>query len=275
MITKTAATLRIKNLYHYQSFVKPERFVRIFTEGTIFFSIPRDFNDPWDCRPCFSKSRLDDPQVNESTIRFFVNCGKKWNKSLPEEEHSRRERKMHSDRKFLEWMIDQMTSNMQQAIQTQYRVYCLSPHPDSILMWSHYADKFKGLCLEFSVQNELFCGALQVQYFKEYPILSITDTDEDANLRFLLSKSDDWAYEQEFRVIATQHPFVIPDFPTANQGFVGFPLGALKAVIVGPLMPESDRMLINDIVRKSGWNIAVKVASLVQNRYQIEIPSID
>ena len=59
MKTKTPHENGIKRLYHYQSFEKPERFARIFIDGKIFFSTPRDFNDPWDCRPCFSKSVLD------------------------------------------------------------------------------------------------------------------------------------------------------------------------------------------------------------------------
>lgn len=255
--------------------MKPESFARIFTEGTIYFSIPRDFNDPWDCRPCFNKSALDDPQVHERTIRYLVNNGKKWNTPLSEKEHSRREQIMRSDRKFLEWMVDQMTSAMEGAIQNQYRVYCLSPQPDSILMWSHYADKSKGLCLEFSIHNELFCSALQVQYHSRYPVFSVSDTDEDANFGPLVSKSVDWAYEQEFRVIATEHPFVFQDVPTANQGFVGLPQGALQSVIVGPLMSEPNRKLVRQVIQKSGWNVALMAASFVPDQYKFEIRPLD
>ena len=46
MKTKTAAALGIERLYHYQSFDKPERLARVFTDGTLYFSRPRDFNDP-------------------------------------------------------------------------------------------------------------------------------------------------------------------------------------------------------------------------------------
>jgi hypothetical protein len=46
MKTKTAAELHVERLYHYQGFDRPERLARIFTEGTIYFSKPGDFNDP-------------------------------------------------------------------------------------------------------------------------------------------------------------------------------------------------------------------------------------
>lgn len=192
MKTITAAALRIKRLCHYQPFDKPERLARMFTEGTIYFSRPRDFNDPWDCRPCFSKSGLKDPEHYERTVRWFVDCGRK-NTSLPEAEHLRREQELRSNPKLVEWMIDQTTSEMEQAIPNQYRVYCLSTHPDSTLMWSHYADSCKGICLEFSAQNELFCRALQVEYVGGYPLFSVSATDDDANLQPLLTKSEVWA----------------------------------------------------------------------------------
>ena len=39
------------------------------------------------------------------------------------------EKGIRSNRKLLEGMIDGMTSDIEQAIQRQYRVYCLSTHP--------------------------------------------------------------------------------------------------------------------------------------------------
>jgi hypothetical protein len=274
MKTKTAAALRLKRLYHYQPFDKPERLARMFTEGTIYFSRPREFNDPWDCRPCFSKSGLRDPEEYERTVLWFVNSDRK-NTSLPEAEHLRREKELRSNPKLVEWMIDQTTYEMEQAIQNQYRVYCLSTHPDSTLMWSHYADSFKGICLEFSVQNELFCGSLQVEYIGGYPAFSVSATNDDANIQPLLTKSDVWHYESEFRVIASERPFVFEGVPTTDQGFLLLPHGALKSVIIGSLMPERDRELVRSIVHKSGWDVELKIASLIQDRYAFEISRLD
>lgn len=275
MKTKTAAALHIERLYHYQCFNEPERLARIFTEGTIYFSRPRDFNDPWDCRPCFSKSVLDDPEEHERTVRWFINCARTRNTSLSEDEHLRREQELRANRKLLEWMIDEVTSEMERAIQTQYRVYCLSIHPDSTLMWSHYAASCKGLCLEFSVRNELFCGALKVDYLDRYPLFSISATDEYANLRPLLTKSTIWQYEDEFRLIASEQPFVFPGVPTTKQGFLTLPKGALKSVIVGALMPTSDRELVRSLVTESGWNVSLQVATVVPDHYAFEIRALE
>jgi hypothetical protein len=172
-------------------------------------------------------------------------------------------------------MIDEVTSGMEQAIQRQYRVYCLSTHPDSTRMWAHYADSCKGLCLEFSVRNELFCGALKVEYLDNYPRFSISATDEDENLRPLLTKSKEWEYEDEFRLIASEQPFVFPGVPTTNQGFLALPEGALQSVIVGELMPAPNRELVRSLVKESGWNISLKVATVVSDRYEFEIRPLE
>lgn len=271
MKTKTAAALGIKRLYHYQSFDKPERLARIFTDGTLYFSRPRDFNDPWDCRPFFNKSALDDPAYYDRAVLWFVHCDRTHNTALSEKEHLRREQEVRGNRRLLEWMIDQMTSDMEKAIQEQYRVYCLSTHPDSVLMWAHYAASCRGLCLEFSVENELFCGALPVAYLDGYPRFDVAATDADENLQPLLTKSAVWSYEDEFRVVVSEHPFVFPGVPTTKDGLLPLPKGSLRCVIVGTEMPASDREVVKTLVTASGWDTALKVASLVPDHYKFEI----
>ena len=43
-------------------------------------------------------------------------------------------------------------------------ICCFSVKADDHLMWAHYAASHRGVCLEFSVENELFCGALPATY---------------------------------------------------------------------------------------------------------------
>jgi hypothetical protein len=62
MRTRTAAQQKISRLYHYQPF-DATRLARIFTEGTIYCSNPRDFNDPWDCKPGMELTVLPERDV--------------------------------------------------------------------------------------------------------------------------------------------------------------------------------------------------------------------
>ena len=270
----TVASLRIDRLYHYQSFEKPEQIARIFTDGTLYFSKPSNFNDPWDCRPFFNKAGLDDPKEYERTVQWFVNCDRN-NTLLSSGERSRREQEIRANPKLLECCIDQMSADMERAIQEQYRVYCLSTCPDSTLMWSHYADSCKGICLEFGVRNNLFCAALPVEYLGSYPMFSVAATDEYSNLRPLLTKSDDWDYEDEFRLVASEHPSTFPGVPTTKGGFLPFPKEALQSVIVGAQMSQNDRELIRTIINGSGWDVALKAAVRVPDRYSFKISPLE
>ena len=271
---KTATELSIDRLFHYTSFIKPERLVRVFTENTIYCSNPKDFNDPWDCRPCFNKEVLNDPKEYDRIVKWFVLCDRKNNTTLSEKEYKLREQELRSNRKLFEWMIDEMTSGMEKAIQSQYRVFCLSIHPDSPLMWSHYGGKHQGICLEFSVRNTLFCTAFQIEYMNRYPIFNLSEVDEAANLMPLVVKSCMWNYEDEFRLVTTESPYTFPDVPTANNGFVSLPKGALQSVIVGCQMNETDRDMVRSLVLKSGWNTELKEARIIPDRFELEIRSL-
>lgn len=274
MLTKTAAELRIPALYHYQAFDKPKRFAQIFADRTLYFSNPRHFNDPWDCKPFFNRSALGDDSERDKTVRWFVDNGRRRGPGLPEQEHQRREAEWRSNRPLLESMIDEFSREMDEEIQRQYRVFCLSRHPDSTLMWAHYAASCRGMCLEFSVQNALICGALEVNYFDEYPLFSTHASDDDSNLQPLLSKSAVWKYEDEFRVFATNHPYIVDSIPTARAGFVELPAEAMTVVILGPLMSQSDRVLVQQIIADSGWSVRLKEARVVRDQYAFEITDL-
>jgi hypothetical protein len=143
----------ITKLYHYQSLAIPEHFNRIFTENTLYFSNPDDFNDPWDCRLTFNKEMLNNPIEYRKIAKYLIDNEKSFSEDV--------KNRLYTHRKFLENKIDELSDAFCKEIITQYRSYCLSTHPDSTLMWSHYGDSHRGVCLEFSVDNNLFICALK------------------------------------------------------------------------------------------------------------------
>ena len=157
----------------------------------------------------------------------------------------------------------------------QYRVYCLSTHADSPLMWPHYARSHHGVCLEFSVQNALFCASLPVEYLDRYPEVDLTDDSHDGTLRTFLTKSKDWNYEQEFRLVVAAPGYALPNLPATKDSFVPLPTGALKAVIMGCLMPERDRTLIRSLVKDARPSVALMEAHRIANHYALDIRNVD
>jgi len=111
-------------------------------------------------------------------------------------------------------------------------------HP---LMWSHYGDNHRGLCLGFDVPAGL---VLKVDYIRERPIPKervLPDGSVELQLpsinTFAQTKSKHWDYEDEYRLLPNiekqvrQNKFpIIYDLPEEIS---------LREVIVGPLSTTS------------------------------------
>lgn len=110
--------------------------------------------------------------------------------------------------------LEQSYVEKQPLVALPKRVACFSEKKDSILMWSYYADKHNGVCLEYNpsildFNNQdnikLYNGLQKVyysenqynnaQYFKDY---------EDLNNMFF-NKALCWAHEQEWRLVINEN----------------------------------------------------------------------
>lgn len=101
---------------------------------------------------------------------------------------------------------DFTSRNILDQLNQQVGILCLSKVPNSILMWSHYADQYQGAVIAFDADHEFFIGQIPVEYVKERPRKHI-DSYKAAPvpLSELCAKSVEWQYEQEVRVIRTLH----------------------------------------------------------------------
>ena len=96
------------------------------------------------------------------------------------------------------------------AIQTfagrELLIRCFSEVNDSILMWSHYANSNKGICIEYDIEDirEHF---YKVMYL-EHPLQISESLQSEFNPGFdyrllsAVSKSVEWSYEKEWRLIS-------------------------------------------------------------------------
>lgn len=106
------------------------------------------------------------------------------------------------------------------AINIAYGVTCFSERYDIALMWSHYANKHTGICVEYDfskleVNNRLLVQLFPVIYTKarqcfpngvsydenEKFVMSTAPFSTHQIIKNLISKSDVWSYEKEWRLI--------------------------------------------------------------------------
>lgn len=263
---RTAIEAGVEKLFHYQKF--HENYVAdVLLRDRIRYSDPRTFNDPWDCRPRFSKALLSDPAAYERHVKYAIDIQRRILR-IPEEELARREKILRADRAFMEARIDECTQAMCDAVGQQYRVYCLSSLPDSFLMWAHYTNSHKGVCFGFETESDRFCGALEVKYSKTYPAIDLSSEDELALLHDAqLTKAEQWSYEKEFRLLAKEGGS--EKSLSVTDGFASFETRDLSMIVVGCLIEDADLGTLRKLISKRRSPVELYQVRPAPDRYEL------
>lgn len=139
-----------------------EHVERTICHSELYFPKPSSFNDPFDCRPSFL-FEASDKELKAYYDRLLMRYGPQLNR-----EQRRKEAKLMlgdwarnpRNPKAMQWVQQQHT----ERITEQIGVLCLSGVKNDILMWSHYADAHRGICLEFDRHVEFFAHTQEVKY---------------------------------------------------------------------------------------------------------------
>jgi hypothetical protein len=116
-----------------------------------------------------------------------------------------------------------------------FGMLCFSAGWSNPLLWSHYADHHKGICLGFEIPDG---DASPVRYVKTRTPTRPPFTEQTMR-RLLFTKYSGWSYEAEWRLWCR---LGAPDPDIPNMHFRGFDDGLLlREVIAGPLceLPET------------------------------------
>lgn len=126
--------------YKYLPFNNGSR--KIICDGTIKYSSPLDFNDPFDCRPIYCKVNRDDIELSRPDLIKEVGRRRNWSPA-----------KIIKNRKKISAEISNFVSSEEYIDEklAQLGVLCLTTDPKNILMWSHYADCHKGFVIAFRI----------------------------------------------------------------------------------------------------------------------------
>ena len=115
----------------------------------------------------------------------------------------------------------------------RFGVLCFSKHWHNPVLWSHYADRHRGICLGFDVDSR---GAKAVAYQSERPQLRIPPSQVNAD-QLLYTKFLDWHYEEEWRNWIQ----IDEREPATGLYFYNFDSYVqLREVIIGPLCEVSE-----------------------------------
>jgi hypothetical protein len=136
----------------------------------------------------------------------------------------------------------QLRSQLANSLRTQIGILSLSEAPDSILMWAHYADQHRGFVVGFDESDAFFNRSrgphdefFHLRRVAYRPPRTFVDLSSMDDPQILVTKSPDWAYEKEWRMlipIGAATRTIDRDEPI-HLG--GFPPSAVRSVITGAL----------------------------------------
>jgi hypothetical protein len=136
---------------------------------------------------------------------------------------------------------------------------------DHELMWAHYADQFRGICISYSLSKLLKGLPKDVHFVRMFynetePTIHRTSDDPGHLAKMVLSyKSYKWLYEREWRMFAPLGKAYYPD--TAS----------ITCVYLGSRVSDRDRAEIMNKLR----SLKIKVRDMTIDKYSIsfEAPS--
>jgi len=163
-------------------------------KGQLWYNTSNNFNDPFDCKALIN--------FGITEIERKTNF-EKFNNAFNTFQNTE-----YQDMLLSSIEVDKLISNIAaKSIENSIGVTCFSENFDNTLMWAHYADKHKGLVLEFKKDKNgsLYRNMLPINYYESYPVINVSDYSEDQMNSVLYqiigAKGNDWEYENEWRAM--------------------------------------------------------------------------
>lgn len=292
---------KLKNLYKY---VSAQGAIETLTRGAILFRKPPELNDPFDVQPekliHISSSDMGnfylDKVVREirsgavasrlgtiSPAKMRLVQEQLQRYSALSDQDLRKEFARISETSNWKELIDDTAAQIRRGFNNCF-VSCFTENQSSLLMWAHYAESHQGALLKFrnrpNSDFSLISRARKVQYSRNLPVLAskkqwlsyLKDPDnaqfeKEGILKVLTTKSAQWSYEKEWRVIV---------LPTENRQYDSFSIGEfafdpmeLQSVVLGCRMTNSVQSKVVDICRKKYPHIEIFRSFKSESKFRV------
>ena len=257
-----------RRLYKYRALTA--RTLDMVVGDKLHFADPSTFNDPLDTRPSLDNDVavgelgrilwMLTEQRNAAEMRAAADAmrlnGPKTTDLI--EKRSRGQ----ADERMAEIEYSAMDPEFDTEMTLRYRIelellrryekgiVSFAEQDDCPLMWSHYGDQHRGICLGYSVPERATKDVHKVTYdgdrlVKASEVGAMLDGDDEARSRVdaavMLRKAESWSYEQEWRLIG-------------RRGTEGSPL-ELEEIIFGMKCMESVKYTVMKALEDRGGSV--------------------
>ena len=179
----------------------------VLEHDRLHLDLPSGYNDVFDSARVVDDSELDFILYNNQldSIVKYTQCD--YKKQVFEILNSCSIKLLHLSDVFAFLLQNNIPSEIVESIKVRFceilrnsqafnnKIICFTENRESLLMWAHYADHLKGVCLCFDTwkDTKLFSHVYKVDYTRF--------RNRERNYNFYFNKSKDWSYEKEWRVV--------------------------------------------------------------------------
>ncbi|WP_111709854.1 DUF2971 domain-containing protein [Lutibacter citreus] len=199
--------------------------LRVVMNKTLKFSQPFDFNDPFDCYEKLLKFDVTEEFIKEHLEKGILQLDENERKLSSSELISHLKKNTYT---FENNDVKKVFENSKK----QLWISCFSKTYKEILMWSHYGNNHKGVCIGFNYKglSETFDFIpSKVKYKKKFKKVDYCNDYQKALNYLINTKSKNWKYEKEIR-LRTNKDFA----PSLNEnGIISIKPSSISRIIIG------------------------------------------
>lgn len=227
---------------------------QLLIDNQLWFSKPYDFNDPFDTQFISDLKSTDKLKTEavETLVKQMHTDDFRFNKEVVKQVLLKRANEIDLDKTMNEHLFKEFQN---------WGICCFSEVFDNLLMWSHYTDGHRGICLEFDfTSDQLINGWLcKINYSEDFPHIK----ENSEYIKGITTKSIYWKYEQEFRLI------------TPKSGLHSFAKDSLTGIIFGSKTDETEIVRLMELTKTLGYTKAVfKQASINSSKYKLDYTNL-
>lgn len=261
----------------YYKFLPIER-LSYLEDGLLRFTQPADLNDPYECLP--QKPSYDAAVNVVKTASLLVLDIQKSNtnnegfvEKIKENLKGLRERNEGN-------LLDKLYNESYVKINEEIGILSLSRNWNNVLMWAHYTILHKGFCVGFDSGDEYFKDYISadrtksktikgVVYSKKRVKIPMSVSEKKLEFEPFITKSTDWKYEEEVRVISTlnlsdekkeKEPYDIHLYNVPHQ--------AIREIILGINIDGKSENIIREFCQEH--EIDMYKATISENEFDVE-----
>ena len=260
-----ASALGVRKLYRYMSCSDDvySRIENILLDRKLYHGTSEQMNDPWDCR-----ANIPVPKNSQEryAIKRYLEAGIPKNTPVSRSQAKLAVSKILANPSNL---MDGINRIFEDSI-SEVRICSFSKDCSNPLLWAHYADSYKGICIEFDVTSKSSIRAQKVHYQGDYPIVGYPLQSIYEPLKAVLTKGIAWEYENEFRSI------YYPSYEKPEGDGKSIKLGNtdVTGIYLGPRATDENRCKLMETIRDSEYSPKLFRSKIAKDSYSLHFSEV-